>query len=240
MKPQIISGFDAGSHNRDLGATVHRLRAESAYQDLSTVIVIPAFENISTRIVASWWNMMTPPNQKCVKLFAQGMEVGEAYSQTIESVVNHSELSKFKFVLTLEHDNAPPPDGLCRLQACAVAHPEFDVIGGLYFTKGHGGVAQIWGDPNEHPINFRPQLPDPNGGLRECCGTGMGFTLYRMKIFKDKKLRRPWFKTTASQQEGAATQDLYAWNDWRQHGYRCAIDCSVKVGHWDADGEVMW
>lgn len=240
MKPQIISNYDEGKHNADLGATVIRLREEAAYKDLSTVLVIPAFASIPTRIVASWMSMMNPPNQKVARLFAQGMEVGEAYSQTIESVINHPELSKFRFVVTLEHDNAPPPDGLVRLLACADAHPEFAAIGGLYFTKGHGGVAQIWGDPSEHPVNFRPQLPDPNGGMKECCGTGMGFTLFRMEIFKDTKLRRPWFKTTASQQEGCATQDLYAWNDWRQHGYRCAIDCSIKVGHWDSEAEIMW
>ena len=114
-------------------------------------------------------------------------------------------------------------------------HPEFSAIGGLYWLKGPGGHPQIWGDPSDPVVNFRPQPPDPNGGLVECCGTGMGFTLWRLSMFKDERLRRPWFKTIAGK-EGVGTQDLYFWGDARKHGYRCAIDCSVKVGHYDMTG----
>jgi hypothetical protein len=240
MKPQIISAYDGGAHNADLHQTNARLTKEKAWKDLSCVLIVPAIKDIPPRIVANWWNLMQPPNQKVAKLFAQGMEVGEAYSSTIEAILANPELSKFRFVVTLEHDNAPPPDGLVRILACADSHPEFAAIGGLYFTKGHGGVAQIWGDPNEHPVNYRPQMPDPQGGLKECCGTGMGFTCFRMELFKDPKLRRPWFKTTASQQEGASTQDLFFASDARKHGYRFAVDCSIRVGHWDSQGEIMW
>ena len=42
-------------------------------------------------------------------------------------------------------------------------HPEFAAIGGLYFTKGPGGCSQIWGDIKDPILNFRPQVPDPNG-----------------------------------------------------------------------------
>lgn len=240
MKPQIINSYDGGLHNADLARTNARLTKEKAWKDLSCVLIVPAIKDIPPRIVANWWNLMQPPNQKVAKLFAQGMEVGEAYSSTIEMVINHTELSKFRFIVTLEHDNAPPPDGLVKILAMADAHPEFAAIGGLYFTKGHGGVAQIWGNPNEHPVNYRPQMPDPQGGLKECCGTGMGFTCFRMELFRDPKLRRPWFKTTASASEGMSTQDLYFAGDARKYGYRFAVDCSIRVGHWDAQGETMW
>ena len=44
---------------------------------------------------------------------------------------------------------------------------------------------------------------------------------------------------------GIGTQDLYFWGDARKYGYRCAIDCSVKVGHYDLEGrfgppDTMW
>ena len=58
-------------------------------------------------------------------------------------------------------------------------------------------------------------LPTPTprpGEVQECCGTGMGFNLFRMSMFKDEKLRKPWFKTMASAQ-GVGTQDLYFWGD---------------------------
>lgn len=235
--PQIISAYAEGEHNANLQATLARLEAEGAYKDLSTIIIVPTVGKVPTRVVASWWSMYTPPNQRVARLFADGFEVGEAFSRTIESILANPDLSTYKYILTLEHDNLPPPDGIVRLIARMHQNPQFAAIGGLYFTKGPGGVAQIWGDPNDPVLNFRPQRPDPNGGLVECCGTGMGFTAFRLDMFKDAKLRRPWFKTTASATEGAMTQDLYAWSDFRKHGYRCAIDCSIKVGHHDADGK---
>lgn len=127
---------------------------------------------------------------------------------------------------------------MLRLLEQMEAHPEYDCIGGLYFTKGEGGQAQIWGDPKDPVLNFRPQLPDPNGGLVECCGTGMGFNMWRMKMFKDKKLRKPWFVT--QKKDGISTQDLYFWGDARKYGYRCAIDCSVRTGHYDLRADTVW
>lgn len=245
MQPQIISSYDGGLHNADLNKTTSRLSKDCAYKELSTIIIVPALATVPTRIVAAWWSMFTPPNQKVVRLFPLGQEVGDAYSTCIENILAHPELSKFKYILTLEHDNSPPPDGLIKLLIQMEAHPEYACIGGLYFTKGHGGVAQIWGDPKDAVMNFRPQRPDVNGGLVECCGTGMGFNVWRMDMFKDKNLRRPLFKTTASSTEGMQTQDLYFWSDARQKGYRCAIDCSVRVGHYDLTGafgapDTMW
>jgi hypothetical protein len=238
---QIISAFDdSGRHNRDLQATVTRLERNRSYKDLSTIILVPSRGLIPARIVVSWMHMMRPPNNKTTEMIMSGMEVGEAYSTAIENILNHPELSQWKYVLCMEEDNSPPGDGLIKLLERMEAHPEFAAIGGLYFTKGEGGCAQIWGDPNDHPLNFRPQKPDPNGGLVECCGTGQGFTLFRLEMFKDPRLRRPWFKTAANLQEGCFTQDLYFWSDARKNGYRCAIDCSVKVGHLDHQAGVMW
>jgi hypothetical protein len=63
----------------------------------------------------------------------------------------------------------------------------------------------------------------------------MGFTCFRLDMFKDERLRRPWFVTQTD--GGVSTQDLYFWGDARKHGYRCAIDTSIKVGHYDMDGK---
>lgn len=234
--PQII-GYEPGYHNSDLDGTIHRLNAEGAYKDMSTIVVIPALNTVATKAASSWWNLMFPPNGKVVKMFAQNMEVGEAYSQTIEQILAHPDLSKYKYILTIEADNVVPPDGAVKLLRQMEDHPEYACIGGLYFTKGVGGVPQIWGDITDPVLNFRPVQPVPNQ-LVECCGTGMGFNCFRLDMFRDEKLRRPWFKTTASASEGAFTQDLYAWSDFRKHGYRAAIDCSILVGHVDADGFV--
>lgn len=239
MEPLIISSYDGGKNNADLEQTISRLNKEYAYKNLSCIQIVPAFGQIPTKIVASWLNMYAPPNQKFVRLFAMGLEVGEAYSKCIESILAHPELSKFKYILTIEHDNSPPPDGIVKILQRMEDFPEYSAIGGLYYTRGMGGVAQIWGDPKDPVLNFRPQVPIPNA-IQECCGTGMGFTCFRLDMFKDENLRKPWFKTTANQEEGVHTQDLYFWADARKHGYKCAIDTNIRVGHYDVVSDITW
>lgn len=235
IEPQIVTTFDAGYHNQNLGMAVKRLEKSAAYKDLSTIIVIPALGQIPTKVAASFMNLYAPPNQKRVTIWAVGQEVGDAYTRCIEMILEHPELSKFRYILTMEHDNLPPPDGHIRLLQAMEAHPEYDCIGGLYWTKGEGGQPQIWGNPKE-PLNFKPLPPDPSGGLVECVGTGMGFNLFRLEMFKNPKLRKPWFKTQADA-SGVATQDLYFWGNAFKHGHKAAIDCSVKVGHYDFEGK---
>jgi hypothetical protein len=235
MDPQIISSYDGGKHNADLTQTISRLSKEGGYKDLSCIMIVPCFGSIPTKAVASWMNLYAPPNAKFVRLFAVGMEVGSAFSTSIESILANPELSKYKYIITLEHDNLPPPDGIVKLLMRMEEHPELSCIGGLYFTKGPGGCAQIWGDPKDPVLNFRPQLPVPET-VQECCGTGMGFNVWRLSMFSDKSLPRPLFETKVT--NGVATQDLAFWSNARKFGYRCAIDTSVKVGHYDLDGKV--
>ena len=238
-KPELVIQDWGGAHNADLKKTRARLIKGASWKRQRIVVILPADQMISTKVALSHWNLAFPPNNGVVRILAQGMEVGEAYSSAIEQVIAHPELGKWEYILTIEHDNMPPADGILKLLEGMESHPEFACIGGLYFTKGEGGVAQIWGDPKDPIQNFRPQPPDPNGGLVECCGTGMGFNLWRMSLFRDPKLRKPWF-VTHTKDGAVSTQDLYAWGDFRKHGYRAAIDCGVRVGHWDQATETAW
>lgn len=228
-----------GIHNGDLGRTRKRLDDAKTWKRQRVIVIIPAGEAIPTKVYLTHCNLAFPPNNGVVRMPAVGMEVGEAYSTAIEQILLHPELSTWEYILTLEHDNMPPADGVLKLVERMEANQKYACIGGLYFTKGYGGVAQIWGDPSDPVMNFRPQLPDPGGGLVECNGTGMGFNLWRLKTFKDKKLRKPWFKTLKGDQ-GMASQDLYFWMDAKKYGYRCAIDCSVRVGHYSLQDDTVW
>jgi hypothetical protein len=238
MTPQLVVQDFKGAHNADLDQTRARLVKGASWKRQRTVVLIPAGESIPAKVALALWNLAFPPNNGVVRILAQGMEVGEAYSTAIEQVLAHPDLSTWEYLLTVEHDNLPPSDGVLKLLERMEAHPEFACIGGLYFTKGEGGVAQIWGDPADPVVNYRPQLPVP-GALVECCGTGMGFNLWRLKMFRDARLRKPWFKTLASK-EGIGTQDLFFWSDARKYGYRCAIDCAVLVGHLDVASDTVW
>lgn len=179
-------------------------------------------------------------NQKFVRVFMIGMEVGDAYSAAIEQIITNPDLKNWKYILTLEEDNMPPPDGLLNLYK---GMEEYDVVGGLYWTKGEAGQPMIYGDPKVMPRNFIPQKPIPDT-LQPCNGLGMGFTLFKLDMFKDKKLRRPWFKTHQDYQYGVGassyTQDLYFFEDAAQHGYKFACDTRIRVGHYDVNTDIVW
>jgi hypothetical protein len=237
MQPQIV-GLNGGWHNQNLQHSSAEVLRRGVWKKQRIVTIIPAGGMMPTKAAIALRNLQFPPNQPMHLIAALGMEVGEAYSQTIEQVVAHPDLSQWEYILTVEHDNIPPMDGVLNLLTRMEKHKELSCIGGLYWTKGAGGVPQIWGDARDPVMNFRPQAPIP-GELVECCGTGMGFNLWRMAMFRDKRLPRPLFKTIAGK-NGVGTQDLTFWTNARKLGYRCAIDCAVTVGHYSVDDDITW
>lgn len=239
MTVEIVTRPDTGRHNANLELARGRILEGATWKKQRVVVMIPSAHMLPAKVAHSHWGLIFPPNQPVWRMLCLGYEVGDAYSTAIEQVLASPEVRDWEYLLTIEADNIPPPDGLLKLIARMDAHPEFACIGGLYWTKGPAGVPQIWGDPKDPIPNFRPQMPEP-GKLVECCGTGMGFNLWRLSMFKDTKLRKPWFKTPASATEGSGTQDLYFWADARKYGYRCAIDCDVLVGHYDHREDIAW
>lgn len=234
--PQIIiGGADPGVHNRNQRRTAKRVRDSGVYRDLSTVCVIPTRGTIPARVAESWMGLMTPMNQPFVRVFVEGMEVGSAYERAVDLILNHDMLKGFRYMLTLEEDNIPPADGLLRLYENI---DKYAVVAGLYYTKGEAGMPMIYGDP-KGMLAFNPQTPVP-GKVQECNGTGMGFTLFDLAMFRDGKIDRPFFKTLQEVGVGTGTQDLYFAGKARQAGYRIASDNRVRVGHYDMNSGMVW
>lgn len=239
-EPTIIIGGDVqGVHHQKPHKTAKRIREGKGYRDLSTVMVCPTRGVIPARVVQSMMDMVPLMNQPFVRMFIERMEVAAAYNAAVETIMNHPALCNFKYMLTFEEDNMPPPDGLHRLFENI---DEYAIVAGLYFTKGHGGQPMIYGDP-KGLLTFQPQVPKP-GKIQECNGTGMGFTLFDMKLFRDEAIPRPWFQTlnTWTKEEGArvGTQDLFFMGNARRAGYRIASDNRVRVGHYDAANRIVW
>lgn len=234
----IITTTEVGRHNSTLELSAARILEGGSWKRQRIIVLVPAGASIPSKVYLSHVNLIFPPNQGVFRMLCLGQEVGEAYSNAIEQILAHPELSQWEFLLTIEHDNVPPPDGVLKLIARMEAHPEFACLGGLYWTKGEAGVPQIWGDARDPVMNFRPQPPVP-GQLVECYGTGMGFNLWRMSMFRDRRIERPLFKTLASI-AGVGTQDLQFWGKARALGYRCAVDCDVLVGHYDSMNDITW
>jgi hypothetical protein len=227
-----------GFHNSNSTFSFERVVDGASYRDCSTVILLPTPRDgkIHYKVSDSLKGLMAPMNQKNVPLrtiMLRGMEVADAYNNGIQMILDNPELSKWKFVLTWEHDNVAPPDGLLRLVADMYESP-YAGIGGLYWTKGEAGMPMIYGDPLDPQMNFRPMPPMPET-LQECRGIAMGFSLFDMQLFKDKRLGPPWFRTVQEYIPGVGarggTQDLDFCQRAQELGYRFAVDTRVKVGH---------
>ncbi|MBP9669567.1 MAG: hypothetical protein KBE09_04750 [Candidatus Pacebacteria bacterium] len=242
MKPAVVvENLNLGLHNADLQATVERLNRGRTYQDLSTIIICPTRGMIPDRVVQAWMGMIRPMNQKVIgPIFIRGYEVGEAYNMAVQMILSNPDLSTWKYMLTVEEDNIPPPDGLLKLYESIGEHA---CVGGLYWTKGEGGQPMIYGDPLVEPLNFIPQVPRAET-IQSANGLGMGFNLWKVELFKDERLPKPLFKTVNEYVPGQGsrvyTQDLYFFENARKLGYTFACDTRVKVGHYDAVSDIVW
>lgn len=239
---------DVGANNANLVQSTERVIRAGTWKKQRIVMIVPSAAYIPARVYLSHCSLGFPPNQAVHRMLAVGCEVGDAYSRAIAEIIDNPQhpCHDWEYVLTVEHDNCPPSDGVVKLIKRLEEHQYLAAVSGLYWCKGADNIApHIWGEIADPVPNYRPQPPKP-GQLVECYGLSMGFTLYRMSLFKDKRIARPWFKTyDGSEGRGIGTQDLSFWSEARKYGHRCAVDCDVLVGHWDQEGafgikEFMW
>lgn len=239
LKPQIIIDKFENFENQAVELPKN-LKNNDFYRDLSTICIIPTRGVISAKVLQNWWGLMIPMNQKFIRMFVSGMEVGAAYTHAIEQIIANPVLRSWKYILTLEEDNMPPPDGLIKLYE---GMEQFDVVGGLYWTKGEMGQPMIYGDPTMNELNFIPQIPIPET-IQQTNGLGMGFNLFKLDIFRDPRVPRPYFKTVQefNPQVGVRgySQDLYFYENIHKLDYKVACDTRIKVGHYDFENDIVW
>jgi hypothetical protein len=220
----------------------------STYQDNSTVVIIPTRGMLHHRFVNTIMHMITPMNQKRSVVFCSGDEVGRAYDRMIKAILGDPELSKWKYIMTIEDDNLVPQDAHIRLLE-SIEFGKFDAVSGIYFTKGDVGMPMAYGDPEEYArtgvIDFKPR--DVRDGLAKgyimpVNGIAMGCALWRMDLFRE--LEPPWFVTVADviPEKGPQmwTQDLYFCANAIKQGKKFAVDLRVKVGHMDVATGVVY
>jgi hypothetical protein len=233
--------------------------AGSTYKDASTVIVIPTRGKymldgkeidglIPVKVVSAWQGLISPMNQKRAILFASGHEVGKAYDAMITMILAHPELRNWKYILTLEDDNIPPPDAHLRLLE-SIEQFKYDAVSGLYFTKGDINMPMAYGDPAEYArtgvLGFQPRdvkAALAAGQIMPVNGIACGCALWRMDLFRE--IPAPWYVTLNDIIQGKGvvgmTQDLRLCAEARRAGKRFAVDMRVKVGHLDiGSGQVF-
>jgi hypothetical protein len=220
----------------------------STYQDASTVIVIPTRGMVPDPVISKWLGLIAPMNQKRAILFASGQEVGKAYNAMIKMILAHPELSKWKYVMTLEDDNLQPPDAQIRLLE-SIEWGNYDAVSGLYFTKGEHNMPMAYGDPAEYQrtgvLDFRPRDVREAlaaGQVMPVNGIAMGCGLWRMQFFRD--IPEPWYVTVSDVVPGKGvvgfTQDLYCCERAVRAGKKFAVDMRVHVGHMDVNTGVIY
>jgi hypothetical protein len=232
----------------------------TTYKDNSTVIIIPTrgkYKNaegkeieglIASKVVSAWQGLISPMNQKRAMLFASGHEVGQAYDAMIKMILEHPELKNWKYIMTLEDDNIPPPDAHIRLLE-TIEWGSYDAVSGLYFTKGEVNMPMAYGDPDEYTrtgaLDFRPRdirEALAAGQVMRVNGIAMGCALWRMSLFRD--IAPPWYVTLNDLVPGKGvmgmTQDLSFCQKAILAGKRFAVDMRVKVGHLDIGSGVVF
>jgi len=237
--PKEFLQNDVGYHNGNIDSATERLIKGNTYKDLSTIWVTPTRGVLKPRVVSSWIGLMRPMNQPFIgPLFIEQDEVGIAYQKIFDMILDNPELSKFKYILSVEEDNLPPQDGLMKLYESI--EKGYDCVAGLYWTKGETGQPMIYGNPDVMPRNFVPQIPKSET-LQHCNGLGMGFNLWRIESFQNKlkDMPKPWFKTVQENNK-QFTQDLWFYNEAAKYGYKVACDTRIRVGHLDVNSGMVW
>lgn len=263
-KPNTINADEANKTLEGLGFERIEYIPGSTFKDNSTVVVVPTrgFEKhrqddlckandhrfcmlplFHTKVFQSWQNMIAPMNQKRAFFYTTGHEVGQAYNAIIEGILANPDVSKWKYILTLEDDNVVPPDAHIRLLE-SIDQTGFDAVSGIYFTKGDIGMPMAYGDPDEYRktgvLEFRPRdvrAALQKGHIMEVNGIAMGCALWRIQLFKD--IPKPWFVTVADYipDKGVQcfTQDLNFCERAKKAGKRFGVDFRVRVGHLDVN-----
>lgn len=236
--PLTVSDFK-GRHNQDLSISANRLNIANSANNLSTVCIIPTSGLIPTKVVERWLILSSQMNQKLVRIPTITSDKYQAYNGAIEQILATPTLNEYKYLFTMEENYIPPLDGLTKLFE---GIKDFDVVSGLIYTKGEESKAMIYGHPGQIPSTYLPVPPMVTDGLQTCLGLPTGFTLYKMDIFKDPKVPKPWFRTNLPYEVGkqrSPHDDQYFFENIHKLGYKVAVDTRIKIAHLDTN-DVIW
>jgi hypothetical protein len=197
-------------------------------------------------VVESWKRFIKPMNVPIIEMVISGHEVGVAYEKAIEQLLGNDGLKHIKYVLFLEDDIIVPfmPNSFGPLIELYKHMEEYDVAGGLYWTKGEPSLPLIYGNGDfDSPIPFEVNINWKANDVVAVNGIGMGFTLMKRSIFEDTRIEKPYFKTVGEVTSGGIkvmTQDLYFCEKIKKLGYKICVDTSIRCGHLDLRSEKVY
>lgn len=141
-----------------------------------------------------------------------GLPTDKAYNEAVLMAMREG----CDYLLTVEDDTYPPPDGLIKL----LQH-RLDIVGGWYRKRRE----PLEGVPIIIKGGERTDLK-PDGELCEVYTIPQGFTLFRIDVFRN--IPHPWFVTTPQ-----LSQDSFFSQRARDAGYKLWCDTDIRCQHID-------
>jgi len=180
-------------------------------------------------------------------------------------IVNEAVTMNYEWLMLIEHDTMPPPDGYIQFNDY-MRKAQYPVVSGLYFTRSHPAEPLIYrGLGNSYYTKWKL------GDKIEVDGVPTGMLLIHCKLLKalwedceeysvDNRLTvrrvfdspaKTWFNTeTGAQETLVGTSDLNwcgriieggylakaGWPELQKKKYPFIVDTNIKCNHIDPDG----
>jgi hypothetical protein len=205
---------------------------------LSTIAIFATSGVVSSVVAERLLAQSSQMNQKFVRIPVLGSNKYHSFNSTIEQIITSPVFANFKYILLMEDDIIPPYDGLHRLFESI---KNFDVVSGLVWEKGEEGKPQIFGNPKYIPGSYTHVGPE-NETVQPCLGVSTKYTLFKLSIFRDEKVPKPWFRIIPNHETGKKSQipDMYFFDNIHKLGYTVAVDTRIKVGHAEINSDIVW
>lgn len=197
--------------------------------DAQNVICVGVPTRSSSSMHKDFWlslfQLRWPHNVSKMITVVDGLPVDEARNKIVE----HAKEGNAKYLLFIDDDVFPPPDGLQRLLA-----RKADIVSGVYYTKSQPPYAVI--SKYDYPAGIDDWV---YGDVLEVDFTGGGFLLIDMKVFD--KLKKPYFrynkgrpqKTEEEKRMGNIGEDVWFCKKAQEAGFKVIADTSIQCTHFD-------
>jgi hypothetical protein len=206
------------------------------FNNAKVLFGIPAIENPPWWFVLAMQSIAYPVNFQKATSILWGKEVGVARNELVDAALKED----CEYLFFLDDDVIVPPNVFTQLYS----HKK-DIVSALYTTKGKPS----------YPLIFKKRCGGVHntwkmGDLVKVWGCGMGATLINMRVFREGKITKPYFKTRKLEAEqdpetkrwsiGGGTEDLYFLEKAGGAGYETYVDTSIQCMHFDRKSNLMY
>lgn len=190
----------------------------------AVLIACPTLERrpISWEFAEYFYAIRQPLGTSISRMRVEGKDVATARNEIAAEALRQNA----DYVLYVGDDVLVPPDIIERLRA----HREA-MVTGVYFTKSYPSAPYLW-----RGLQKGPCVDWKMGEYFPIDWAGCDALLISTEVFRN--VPYPWFSLDWKFEEDQpncplATEDLYAYTKFRQHGYQLYVDTAVQCDHQD-------